>query len=66
MKWAIIQRHHINTDMVQSFHWIEGFLFIRFPDKESVRFRDPDRKHYLKLCQTLGVRPVEVDSDGEI
>lgn len=66
MKWTIIKRRHINTDMVQSFHWIEGFLIVFYGDHDSERFRDPDREHYLKLCQTLGVRPVEVDSDGEI
>lgn len=65
MKWILVNRIHINTDKVQSFHWIEGRLFIRFGGNESVTFRDPEREKYLRLCGQLGVRPVEDDEDGQ-
>ena len=65
MKWIFIDRIHINTDKIQSFHWIEGRLYIRFGANDSVIFRDADRGKYLSLCYQLGVKPVEVDADGK-
>ena len=65
MKWADIDSIHINTSRVQSFHWIEGRLYVRFGPDDTITFRDPERAKYLRLCGLLGVRPVEVDACGE-
>lgn len=65
MKWVLIQRIHINTDRIQSFHWIEGRLYVRFAGEDSVTFRDPDREAYIRLCRCLGVRPMEGEHDGK-
>lgn len=65
MKWIVIDRIHINTSRVQSFHWIEGRLYVRFGSNDSVVFKDQEREKYLKLCGQLGVTPVEVDADGQ-
>ena len=65
MQWVTIDRLHLNTDRVESFHWIEGRLFVRYPGTSTSTFRDPEKKKYLKLCAQLGVKPVEDDQDGE-
>ena len=65
MKWIVIQRIHINTDRILSFHWIEGRLFIKFGGEDSLSFRDRDRKLYSHLCHCLGVNPVEEGQNGE-
>ena len=65
MKWVVIGRHHINTETLKSFHWIEGWLYVRFGAKDAVGFKDPDKKKYLKLCAQLGVKPVEDETDGQ-
>jgi hypothetical protein len=65
MRWVFIDRIHINTEKVQSFHWIEGRLYVRFGANDSVVFKDPEREKYIRLCGQLGVRPVEDDENGE-
>lgn len=67
MKWVLVARTHINTDLVQAFFWTEGQLTIWVvADDVSMKFRDPDRALYLKLCRALGVRPVEEAADGKV
>ena len=65
MKWVVIDRIHINIETLKSFHWIEGWLYVRFGANDSVGFRDPTREKYLRLCDQLGVCPVEDDENGK-
>ena len=66
MNWITIDRLHINADLVEGFHWIEGRLVIRYTGSDGLTtFRDPDRKKYLHLCDQLNLIPVEEDRDGQ-
>lgn len=66
MNWITVDRLHINADQVEGFHWIEGRLIIRYTGSDGLTtFRDPERKKYLRLCEQLGVEPVEDDGNGQ-
>lgn len=66
MQWITIDLLHLNTNRIEGFHWMEGKLCIRFAGSDALIIRkDPDKKKYHKLCDQLGVRPVEEDSDGQ-
>lgn len=66
MKWVLLNRTHINTNLVTAFWWEEHQLIVWFAGEPArARYRDPDRKLYVKLCHALGVRPEEVDNNGE-
>lgn len=65
MKWVEISRTHINTNNIECFFWYDGQLKIYWagtPNDSSIP--DPDKKHYLKLCRSVGVRPYEEEDDG--
>jgi hypothetical protein len=66
MKWATINKTHVNTNNVDAFKWEDGELVIFFnSDEEPAKWRDPDRKLYLHLCRQQGVRPYEGGDDHE-
>lgn len=59
MRWVRVDRIHINTYQVQSFHWIDGRLYIRYGGNDVLTFRDPNQERYIRLCSQLGVIPNE-------
>ena len=63
MKWAQVGKAHFNTDLIQAFYWDAGRLVVHWlgdPEQPEC-YKDPERVGYLRLCQALGVRPVEED-----
>lgn len=64
MKWVIIKKTHINTNLVETFYWCDGRLIIAFvgEDQPAV-WEDPDRKLYLQLCRQQGIRPYEEEEN---
>lgn len=66
MKWARINKAFFNTDLIISFYWKKGRLFVwNIGDEEPEWYEDADRKNYLRLCNIIGVRPIEEDADGQ-
>lgn len=66
MKWVQINKVHINTDKLLTFHWSTGQLWLWFVNDDSATgYPDHNRENYLRLCQLLGVRPVEVNGNGK-
>ena len=66
MKWVLIGKRHINMNNVDAFMWERGTLFVCYTaDPEIAEFDDPDRKLYLKICLSQGVRPYEGDDNGQ-
>ena len=64
MKWVLIRKRHINTDQVQAFWWADGKLRIMFENDEALHIiEDPEKQSYRKMCQAIGVRPNEEDTD---
>ena len=62
MKWAIVRRDHINMNNVTIFKWVEEELYVWFVGEEKpAKWKDPDRKLYIKLCRQQGIRPYEED-----
>lgn len=60
MKWVLIGKRHINTDLVQMFWWADGGLNLFIADNDCRHhIEDPEKKNYIKLCQAVGVRPDE-------
>lgn len=65
MKWVQVNRAHFNTALICSFYWSGGKLFVYFVgEDEPDYYDDPKRENYLRLCRTLGVRPLEDDACG--
>ena len=58
MKWVLISKTHFNMDNIIYFSWEEGKLYLHTGERELWK-EDPDKKHYTKLCQLMGVRPYE-------
>ncbi len=66
MKWVQIKGVYVNTNKLLTFHWSMGQLWLWFEgDDSATGYTDHNRENYLKLCQLLGVRPVEVRGHGE-
>ena len=60
MKWVQIDGKHINAHLVREFSWENGWLDIYYvADMIGHQVQDPEKKYYYKLCQAVGVRPVE-------
>lgn len=59
MKWAMIDRFHINTWSLQAFYWKDGELIIALEGRPELVCPDHDRELYLKLCRQQGIRPYE-------
>lgn len=60
MKWVRINKAHFNADLITSFYWSTGKLFVYWlGDTGFESYEDPKRENYLRLCAHLGVRPVE-------
>jgi len=58
MLFVRVGRYHVNMDNVIMFEWLEGRLSIDCIEV-NICLDDPDRSHYKKLCESIGVRPVE-------
>jgi hypothetical protein len=66
MKWVKINNAYFNTNLITSFYWALGRLYIYFvAEGDAESYTDPNRENYLRLCRQLGVRPVEEDADGK-
>lgn len=66
MKWVQINNAHFNTNLICSFHWTGGKLWIWFiGDESAARYEDPKRENYIRLCRALGVAPIGGDLCGE-
>jgi hypothetical protein len=60
MKWITIKGTHVNTSRIDSFFWKDGKLRVWFiSDEDYTVWVDYDQKLYRKLCEDLGVEPVE-------
>ena len=59
MKWVTVDNTHLNTNQIQGFYWHRGNLVITFNGRAPERWEDPNREHYLKLCRSQGIQPVE-------
>lgn len=68
MKWVLVDSLHINLENVDAFEWHNGkLIFCYNGDPNPYPLDDPEKRHYLKLCHQLGVRPyeeTEVIADG--
>ena len=62
MKWATLNRTHVNMNTVETFYWCDGRIVIAFvgEDQPAV-WEDPDRELYLKLCRQQGILPAKGD-----
>ena len=67
MNWVRVGKAYFNTDLIESFYWTLGKLWVHWLGEGAAeRYEDPDRENYLRLCRRLGVRPVEEDEvNGE-
>ena len=69
MKWVLLNRTHVNTDLVSAFRWEDGYLLLWFvgdPVDDPAHYPDPEKKIYTKLCHQLGnLSAEEVTSDGK-
>lgn len=62
MKWVLIENRHINMNNVDEFKfkWEDGVLVVFFNSNPvPYEYEDPDRRLYLRMCQSQGVRPCE-------
>lgn len=67
MKWVNLDGIHVNMDQVMLFRWHDGGLRVSFQGyPRSYTFCDPDKRLYLKMCRSQGLRPAEgVVPDGD-
>ena len=57
MKWITINKHHYNVAHIQEFYWYNGALSVRVAGRAVPDLiHDPDKEHYHKLCDDLGVK----------
>ena len=66
MKWVRVDDAHFNTNLICSFFWVRGKLWIWFlGDDDPTAYQDPKRENYIRLCHALGVAPIGEDLCGE-
>ena len=59
MRWVLIDGTHINTDIVRTFYWDDGDLYICYTSGSYNTWSDPDKALYIRLCHLLGLRAAE-------
>lgn len=66
MKMARVNNAHFNLDLMLSFYWRGGKLFIYWLGEDSPdTYEDRDRTNYLRLCRAARVKPIGGDADGK-
>lgn len=63
-KWITIGACHINIEMIACIKWspiLENYLVVDMQSSDGqLVFEDIDRTIYRRLCEAVGVEPVEV------
>lgn len=59
MLFVRVGEYHINMENVEEFHWWHGKLYVFGTGEVPIEVNDPDKTEYKKLCESIGVRPVE-------
>lgn len=60
MKWVRVNKAFFNTDLMMSFYWAAGKLWVHWHGEDAPEgYADPDREHYLTLCRRLTLSPVQ-------
>lgn len=63
MRWIVLDKKHINVEMIRAFCWQEdefgyGYLYVDNGGASSMVFSDPHRDLYRKLCDYAEQKPV--------
>lgn len=59
MLFVRVGKNHVNMDLVDGFQWADGMLVLLLNSDNKIFVPDPDKTEYKKLCESIGVRPVE-------
>lgn len=66
MRFARVNNAHFNINLMQSFYWCGGKLFIYWSGEEGPdTYPDEDRTNYLSLCRAAGVAPITKGGDAD-
>ena len=60
MKWVIIDGVHYNTDLIISFFWEHGLLWMEVVGGDrGITITDKDKQLYHRLCDQLGIEEAD-------
>lgn len=66
MNFARVNNAHFNLDLMLSFYWCGGKLFVYWlGESEPDTYEDRDRTNYERLCNAARVRSVGGDPNGK-
>lgn len=66
MRFARVNDAHFNINLMMSFYWSGGKLFIYWLGEEGPdTYPDKDRTNYLRLCRAAGVSPIPEGGDAD-
>ena len=64
MKWVKVNNAHFNLDLILSFYWCGGKLFVYWlGETEPDTYEDKNRFNYARLCIAAGVAPAPNGGD---
>ena len=59
MLFVRVGKYHVNMETIKVFEHVNGRLLVWDGSVTPFIVEDPDKTEYKKLCESIGVRPVE-------